>query len=286
MDFSFDAFVDGSFDYDPETKKHTCLWLRAEQMDIGGGKITVADIDKLKDYPDVQVVRISGLCQDTLEYFIQNYGKRLNAISFFKNKFIEDWSPLGLLSDMEYLHFFANQRINSLWDMRLNHRLTGLCIEDFTRLKSIDNIQTAPPLKDFRIGNAIWSTMTINSFLPLAGSGLERLSFTGKSIADNDFSFLADMPKLKEFDFPANMLSTERVAWIAANFPDLKGYALRPTVDVTSLEDVTETLIVGKRKPLLKRQGNEKRIEKYVHTFEALKRKYKGVSYKIAFPDE
>ena len=170
--------------------------------------------------------------------------------------------------------------------MRLNHRLTGLCIEDFTRLKSIDSIQTAPSLKDFRIGNAIWSTMTINSFLPLAGSGLERLSFTGKSIADNDFSFLADMPKLKEFDFPTNMLSTERVAWIAANFPDLKGYALRPTVDVTSLEDVTETIIVGKRKPLLKRQGNEKRIEKYVRTFEALKRKYKGVSYKIAFPDE
>ena len=46
MDFSFDAFVDGSFDYDPETKKHSCLWLRAEQTDVGGGKITVADIDK------------------------------------------------------------------------------------------------------------------------------------------------------------------------------------------------------------------------------------------------
>ena len=48
MEFSFDSFIDGSFDYDCETKTHGCIWLREEEMDIGGGKITVADIDKLK----------------------------------------------------------------------------------------------------------------------------------------------------------------------------------------------------------------------------------------------
>lgn len=285
MDFSFDAFVDGSFDYDPETRSHTGLWIREEKMDIGGGKITIADIDRLRDYPEVQTVTISGLRQDTFEYFIQNYGRRLRAISFFKNKFIEDWSPLGLLPEIEYLQFFANQRIDSLWDMRGNRRLTGLCINDFSRLKSIDGIQTAPSLQDFRIGNAIWSTMTIDSLLPLAGSGLERLSFTGKAIADNDLSFLAEMPRLKVFDFPTNMFPTERVAWIAGNFPNLRGYALRPTVEVTSSGGAPETLIVGKRKPFLKGPGNEKRIEKYERAFEELKRKYAGVSYKTAFPD-
>ena len=60
MDFSFDAFVDGSFDYDPETKTHTSLWLREEHMDIGGGRISRADIDKLKDHPDAEVVSISA----------------------------------------------------------------------------------------------------------------------------------------------------------------------------------------------------------------------------------
>ena len=284
MDFSFDAFVDGSFDYDPGTKTHTSLWLREERMDIGGGRISRADIDKLKDHPDAEVVSISGLRQDTFEYFLENYGGRLRAISFFKNKFIEDWSPLGLLPDIEYLQFFANQRIDSLWDMSLNRKLTGLCIEDFSRLKYIEGIETAPSLKNLRIGNAIWSTMTIESFRPLVGSGIEKLVFSGKSIADNDFSFLADMPELRVFDLPTNMVPTERVAWIAANFPDLKGYALRPKIDVMR-GDEPGTLIVGKGKPSLKIGGNERRIERYVETFEELKQKYKGVPYKTAFPD-
>ena len=159
MDFSFDSFINGKSDYDFKTQTHTCLWLREEKMDIGGGKISIADIDKLKEYPGTEVVTISGLRQDTFEYFIQTYGRQLKAISFFKNKFVEDWSLLGTLPDVEYLQFFANQRI---------HSLTGLCIEDFSNLSSIDGIQTAPALKDFRIGNAIWSTMVLDSLAPLA----------------------------------------------------------------------------------------------------------------------
>ena len=290
MDFSFDSFVHGSFDYDPKTESHTCLWLREEQMDIGGGKISIADIDKLKDYPDTDVVRISGLRQDTFEYFIQTYGSQLKAISFFKNKFIEDWSLLGTLPDLEYLYFFANQRITSLWDMRANRSLTGLCIEDFTRLSSIEGIQTAPALREFRIGNAIWNTMTLDSLTPLANSRIETFWFYGRSIADNDFSFLSDMPNLKQFDFPTNMLSTEQVAWIAANFPQLEGYALRAKIDTdlfnSPLNDVPGVIIVGKRKPALIINGNEKRIEKYVRVFEELTKKYKGMPYKVAFPEK
>lgn len=285
MKFSFDSFVDGSFDYDSKTEKHTCLWLREEQMDIGGGKISVADIDKLKNFPETDVVTISGLRQDTFEYFIQTYGSQLKAISFFKNKFIEDWSLLGTLPDLEYLSFFANQRITSLWDMSANRSLTGLCIEDFSRLSSIEGIQSAPALREFRIGNAIWSTMILDSLMPLANCRIERLGFSGRAIADDDFSFLSDMPDLKQFDFPTNMLSTEQVAWIAANFPQLEGYALQAKID-TDLSDAPGVIIVGKRKPALKINGNEKRIEKYLRAFEELKKKYKGMPYKIAFPEK
>ncbi len=49
MYFSFDSFVNGNFDYDKETQTHTCLWLREENMDIGGGTISAEDIDKLKE---------------------------------------------------------------------------------------------------------------------------------------------------------------------------------------------------------------------------------------------
>lgn len=287
MNFTFDSFVNGDFDYDCETQAHNCLWLREEKMDIGGGTVSIEDIDKLKEYPDTDVVTVSGLRQDTFDYFIKTYGKQLKAIRFFKNKFVEDWSLLGTLPNLEYVYFFANQRISALWNMTENVSLTGLCIEDFTKLTSVEGINKAPSLKNFYIGNAIWSKMVIDSFSPLAHSSVEQLSFTGKAISDNDYSFLADMPNLRRFDFSANILSTEQVAWITANFPLLEGFSLKPKLDCelhdSSMNKVPGVIIVGKRKPALIVRGNEKKIEKYVQNFELLKQKYKGVPYKSAF---
>ena len=289
MDFSFESFHKGNFDYDPGTKKHTCLWLREEKMDIGGGIISVEDIDKLKDYPDTDVVTISGLRQDTFEYFIKTYGHQLKAIRFFKNKFIEDWSLLGTLHHLEYIDFFVNHHISSLWDMSGNEFLSGLCIQDFTKLSSIKGIETAPALKEFVIGNAIWDKMILESLMPLAHTNIEKFMFCGKSVADNDYSFLADMPNLKQFDFPTNMLATEQVAWIVANFPGLEGLALKAKKDCTLMnseyKNVPGVLIVGKRKPSLIVEGNEKRIAKYEQNFEQLKKKYAGIPYKVAFAD-
>lgn len=95
----------------------------------------------------------------------------LKAIRFFKNKLVEDWSLLGTLPNLEYVDCFANQRISSLWDMSGNTSLTGLCIKDFSRLSSIEGIATAPALKEFIIGNAIWDKMVIESLMPLAPIG-------------------------------------------------------------------------------------------------------------------
>ena len=289
MEFSFNSFVNGTFDYDPVSQTHTGLWLHEESADIGGGKIRVEDIDRLKDFPHAEVVTISGLQQDTFEYFIRTYGRQLKAIRFFKNKFVEDWSLLGTLSDLEYVYFFFNQRIKALWDMSKNKSLTGLCIEDFSRLHSINGINTAPALKEFHIGNLVWSTMTLDSLMPLENTGIEKFVFCGKTIVENDFSFLATMNCLKVFDFPINMLSTEQVAWIAANFPHIEGYALGAKRDCelydSSMNLVPGTIIVGKRKPSFIIRGNEKRIEKYMASFESLKQIYKNIPYKVAFPD-
>lgn len=290
MNFSFESFVNGDFDYDKRKKKHNSLWIHEEDMDVGGGKITIADIDKLKSYPNIDVVTISGLKQDTFEYFIRTYGKQFKAIRFFKNKFIEDLSLLGTLPQLEYIYFFFNQRVTALWDMTQNKSLTGLAIYDFSRLTSIKGVETAPSLKEFRIGNLVWNTMVIDSFMPLGNTKIERLAFSGKNIIDNDFSFLETLPKLKVFDFATNIFSTEQVAWIAANCPLADGRALRAKVDCMlpdsneNLVQVPKTIIVGKRKPILKVKGNEEKIQNYVDSFERLKKKYKRIPYKVAFP--
>ena len=102
----------------------------------------------------------------------------LKAIRSFKNKLVEDWSLLGTLTQLEYVYFFFNQRISSLWNMSKNVSLVGLYIEDFTKLSSIKGIETAPSLKEFRIGNAVWNKIMIESLIPLANTGIEKFMFT------------------------------------------------------------------------------------------------------------
>ena len=124
--------------------------------------------------------------------------------------------------------------------------------------------------------------MMIDSLLPLAGTGIVHFSFTGKRIADNDLSFLAEMKQLKTFDFAPNFYTTEQVAWIAANFPQLSGRSVGALAD--DYPDASDVSIVGKRKPYLQKKGNEARIQKYIDAFEALKKTYMGVPYRDAFP--
>ena len=85
------------------------------------------------------------------------------------------------------------------------------------------------------------------------------------------------------------MLTTEQVAWIVANFPELEGFALNAkkycTLMNSEYKNVPGVLIVGKRKPSLIVEGNEKRIAKYEQNFEQLKTKYAGIPYKVAFAD-
>ena len=94
------------------------------------------------------------------------------------------------------------------------------------------------------------------------------------------------MPKLKEFDFALNLLTTEQVAWIVANFPQLKGRALKAKEDWVLCEGdgaSKRTMIVGKRKPSLIIEGNEERIKNYELKFNLLVEKYKGKKYSEVF---
>ncbi|MDD2502860.1 MAG: internalin [Clostridia bacterium] len=289
---NFDDFISGSYDYNKENKTHTGFLIRNSNADITGGKTTIDDIDVLKDYPNLDTLTIMGLSQDTFEYFIHKYGYQLEAIRFFKNKFVEDLSLLGTLPNLEFVYFFHNQRVTQLWDMRKNYSLKGLSISDFSRLNSIKNIETAPNIEYFEIGDAIWSTSIIDTFNCLSNTNIKHLSFSGKKIIDEDLSFITEMKALKVFDFATNLYPTEKVAWIMANRPDISGFSLCPTREYmgynneTNKCDIPSLFIVGKRKPSLTIGKDDNRIRKYIQSFDSLVEKYRGMSYIEAFSDK
>ncbi len=287
MELTFEQFWRGHFCVDPDSHEDKILWLHEACMDIGGGKISIPEIDVLAEHPEAEAVRISGLRQDTFEYFIQTYGQRLRAIHFFKNKLVEDWSLLGTLPELEYVYWFANQRIDRLWDMTGNTSLKGLCVSDFTRLHSIEGILTAPGLRYFCFKDAVWDTSEVESFSPLAHTGVTHLMFGAKRITDGSLEFLEKMPSLELFDFPLNQFTTEQAAWAVANFPKLQGFGLCAKRDDTVYKsgpngehlELPGAYIVGKRKPALSYEKDAARIQRYVDQFEALKEKYRGVPY-------
>lgn len=216
----------------------------------------------------------------TFEYFVETYGARLRYIHFFKNKMVEDLSPLGALPELEGFRFFYNQRVTRLWDMRGNKNLKFIDLTDFSRLHDLDGVQRAPALEWFSFGDRIWSTSVADSYRIFRGTGVRRLDFSGKAISDMDLSFVLDMPALEEINLPTNLFTTEQNAWVAANRPDVRGYSLRPSIYFPK-DNIGEAyaLIVGKRKPSINIAGNEERIRRYEARFQELAAQLKGAPW-------
>lgn len=282
MKITNENFADSPYLF--KKKEDNSLRLIPLANDIGGGIITKEEIDALKNYDKLEYLCISGLKQNTFEYFIQNYAHNLKGIVFFKNKLVEDWSLLSTLPNLEYVFYFHNQRITKLWDMSNNTNLKGLIIRDFTRLHSLDGIQKAKSLEYFEVGNAVWDSMVVDSYRYFENSNVQILGFSGKKIEDEDYSFFEKMPRLKQFHSSLRLLSREQIAWVVSNFPHIKGYSLCASVPFENANHKNELFITGKRMPHL--MPDDPRVKRYNETFDALLKKYKGLSYQEAFANK
>lgn len=285
---NFKAFIDGSWDYDKEKECHTGIWIHSDNMDISGGRITKEEIDRLSEYENKEAITISGLTQETFEYFIKKYGKELRAVRFFKNKMVEDWSLLGTLPNIEYIYWFHNQRITSLWNMSNNIALKGLCISDFTRLKRLDGITKAPGLEWFSIRDAVWDKAEIETFRCFEGCNVKYLHFGAKKILDGDISFVSRMPALQRFDCIPTLFETEKIVWVMANCPDIKGWAFEMFIedmicDKESKEyNIPALRLTGKGKRCFP-VTDENRKKKLESEFLYLMESYRGKDYKEVF---
>lgn len=285
---NFPAFISGSWDWEEGTETHTGIWIRSETMDVSGGRITEAEIDRLSEYDNKECLTVSGLTQETFEYFIKKYGNELRAVRFFKNKMVRDWSLLGTLPELEFVYWFHNQKITSLWDMSDNIGLKGLCISDFTKLKRLDGISKAPNLEWFSMGDAVWDSTEVTSYTCFAGSNVKHLCFGGKNILDGNLSFVSEMPQLQCFDFALSHFETEKIAWVMANRPDVSGTALKIFIEdwicnkETGEYDIPALCVTGKRKRKFPADAIAKK-DKLEAEFTRMMDAYRGKEYSEVF---
>ena len=95
------------------------------ENDVSGGRITTDTIDKINDNPKAYEITISGLTQDTFNYFIDKYAMRFKAINFWKCPLVHDLNKISQLNQVEYITYFWNQRAESFWDFSKTSSLKG-----------------------------------------------------------------------------------------------------------------------------------------------------------------
>ena len=101
-------------------------YLSLIQRNISGGRIKRQDIDIIQEFPNITEISISGLTQDTFNYFIENYGHQFKAILFWKCPLVGNLKLLESLDHVEYIVYFWNQRAEGLWDFSKTKALKGL----------------------------------------------------------------------------------------------------------------------------------------------------------------
>jgi hypothetical protein len=93
-------------------------YLSLIQTDISGGRISKQAIDRIRQYPSITEISISGLTQDTFDYFIENYGHQFKAIMFWKCPLVAELSKIELLDQVEYI---LMRCISGIWKIKAHH---------------------------------------------------------------------------------------------------------------------------------------------------------------------
>jgi hypothetical protein len=240
---------------------------------ISGGRISKTEINAIQEFPGATSISISGLVQDTFDYFIENYGRQFKAINFWKCPLVKDFRRIESLPEVVYITYYWNQRAEQLWDFSKTKSLKGFSFDDFTRMHDISQIPEAPALEELSFGNMVWPKYILNTLEPLADcTGLKNLTFSAKKILDNRIEPIAHLKNLEKLEFPSNMFATEQVAWLKAHLPPtVQSRVLHPYWQIEGSLEISgkqkDTFIVGKRKPFLDSVRDKKRMERYVQQF-------------------
>lgn len=246
------------------------------QREVGGGRTDCGQIDVIGEHPDAKTLIVSGLNQESFEYLIGRYGNQFEAITFWKNKLVSNLSPLASLGGLKYLCYFFNQRVTRLWDMSKNTQLRGLALDDFSRLHSIDGIESAPCLEYFSLGNRVWAKMDIDSLKPLTHSSVTHFAWWGNKVLDDDFSCLAQS-NIKRLDLNICRFTMEQLAKLNASIPGLQGKAAIPYKEggVTDQNGRVAWYFLCKGKRRLEKGRDEEKLEKYLMEFDGLVERYR-----------
>ena len=239
--------------------------------------MTPDDVDyEMSTGKNPEILEICGMNQQSLEYFVQHYGKTYRYLSFFKCQLIQDFSPLEDLANLEEVSLYWNIRADKLWNFDKNISLKAITISDAKKLTlNPELLKTSKVLETVCFSGSIFNNYPMESLECFAGMpSLKNLWLNNIRLHDKDLGALKSLPALERFDFDAGMLTTEEIAWIVAKYPNLSGKCLCAYNKEDAL--LNDVRVCGFRKPGLDLPEHQKRLDKYIAQFDALVEKYRN----------
>ena len=239
--------------------------------------MTPDDVDyEMSTGKNPEILEICGMNQQSLEYFVQHYGKTYRYLSFFKCQLIQDFSPLEDLANLEEVSLYWNIRADKLWNFDKNISLKAITISDAKKLTlNPELLKTSKVLETVCFSGSIFNNYPMESLECFAGMpSLKNLWLNNIRLHDKDLGALKSLPALERFDFDAGMLTTEEIAWIVAKYPNLSGKCLCAYNKEDAL--LNDVRVCGFRKPGLDLPQHQKRLDKYIAQFDALVEKYRN----------
>jgi hypothetical protein len=223
-----------------------------------------------------EILEICGMNQQSLEYFVRNYGKSYRYLSFFKCQLIQDFSPLEDLGNLEEISIYWNIRADKLWNFSKNNSLKTISISDAKKLTLWPELlKTSNVMENVLFSGSIFNSYPMESLECFSGMPkLKYLWLNNIRLNNKSMDALKCMPKLETFDFDAGMLTTEEIAWIVAKYPNLSGKCLCAYNKEDAL--LNDVRVCGFRKPGLDLPQHQKRLDKYIAQFNALVEMYKN----------
>lgn len=243
------------------------------------GDMDADDVDyEMQFGKDPIELEICGMNQSGLERFVEKYGQTYRRLSFFHCPYISDFSPLEDLKKLEMVGIDWNKRAERLWDMSKNPELWSfLCLDAKKMVYSPDALKTSKKLRNVKICGPIFGTHPIRSLECFSDiPTLEKLVLNFVKLENRSTAFLSTLPALTQFEFDPGMFTTEEIARMVAQYPNLRGEYLGAYA-VTFLDEVR---VSGFRKPTLTLPKDQKRLEKYTAAFKELVEQYEAESDK------
>lgn len=197
----------------------------------------------------------------------------VKSLSFYEFR-VEDLSPLETLDRVENLSLIWNTKVINLWDMSKSKQLRQLLISDFSKLRTIDLLTTAPSIELLELSGGIWNRLNIVSLKPLSElEQIKQLTLNNIKVDDQCLEPISKLNRLEVLEI-SNQFPVEEFAKLSMELTQTECKLFSPYTKLKSPIGDKDIMITGKGKPFLNSLIDGNKIKTFESDFKKLQEQY------------